>query len=234
MQKNLKNKQHAFTLLELLIVMIILALLSGLGLMAFGTIQQKSRDSRRKQDLANISKALDVYYNDYGVYPTSSMTGAIEGCAAGGAVICNWGDPWMDDNGTLYMSALPQDPVSKQHYYYQQIDASKYYLFAHLENELDKDATVDEAGAPSSYGSYFCDDATLGCNYVVKSTNIMTDPAVITLPEASPSTSHPTATKPPIPTRTKTPTVIPVSPATTIIIRPTGYPLPPTATPAKE
>ncbi|NMA29902.1 MAG: type II secretion system protein [Candidatus Pacebacteria bacterium] len=232
MQKSQK-KQHAFTLLELLIVMIILALLSGLGLMAFGTIQQKSRDSRRKQDLANISKALDVYYNDYGVYPDSNA-GLILGCGNKGSEACNWGDPWQDDNDTLYMSALPQDPASNQNYFYDQLSANSYYLFASLENELDGDASVDEAGAPSSYRGYFCDDATLGCNYLVKSTNIMTDPAVITLPEASPSTSHPTVTKPPTPTPTKTPTVTPVSPATTIIIRPTGYPLPPTATPAKE
>ena len=174
MQKT-KNKK-AFTLIELLIVMVILAILSGLGLMAFGTIQQKSRDSRRKQDLANISKALDTYYNDYGVYPADS-SGIILGCGLDGIEACDWGDVWEDDNGTLYMSALPQDPANNQDYYYDQIDDNSYYFFARLENELDGDVALDGTN-PSVYTGYLCGDATIGCNYVIMSTNLSDKPAV--------------------------------------------------------
>jgi prepilin-type N-terminal cleavage/methylation domain-containing protein len=179
MQKNLKNKQSAFTLLELLIVMIILALLSGLGLMAFGTIQQKSRDSRRKQDLSSISKALETYYNDNEAYPSSSV-GVIEGCGVGASEACTWGEVWETDDGALYMTALPQDPVTSQNYYYYQVDDNSYYLFAHLENELDSDAAVDGDGDPSFYsGVYSCGTAGLGCNYIIMSTNLVSKPAVI-------------------------------------------------------
>jgi general secretion pathway protein G len=174
MQKT-KNKK-AFTLIELLIVMVILAILSGLGLMAFGTVQMKSRDSRRKQDLANISKALDVYYNDYGAYPASTA-GFIYGCAAGGAQACGWGDPWQDDKNTLYMSALPQDPDTSHNYFYHQVDNDSYYLFARLENEDDGDIAMDGTD-PSYYMGYVCDGAALGCNYVIMSTNLNSKPAV--------------------------------------------------------
>jgi prepilin-type N-terminal cleavage/methylation domain-containing protein len=70
-----KHKQAAFTLLELLVVIAILALLTGLGLRTFGTVQQKSRDSRRKQDLQNISKALEIYFNDFKRYPATDDLG---------------------------------------------------------------------------------------------------------------------------------------------------------------
>ena len=176
MQKPLANKQRAFTLLELLIVMVILALLAGLGLMSFGTIQMKSRDSRRKQDLANVSKALETYYNDYGEYPASA-NGLIAGCGTDGAENCSWGSPWTDDQSTLYMSALPQDPASNQNYFYHQVNKNSYYLFTRLENELDKDAATD-AGSPSYYDGYFCDGASLGCNYVIMSTNVSDKPAI--------------------------------------------------------
>jgi len=171
-----KNKK-AFTLIELLVVMAIIAILSSLGLMGFGTVQMKSRDSRRKQDLANISKALDVYYNDYGVYPASNSNGAILGCGAGGISSCTWGDAWQDDKGTLYMTALPVDPDVSHTYYYHQLDDHSYYLFARLENEQDNDIAMSGT-TPSFYTGYFCDGATLGCNYVVMSTNLVSKPPV--------------------------------------------------------
>lgn len=182
MQKPQKKQQRAFTLLELLIVMVILAILAGLGLMAFGTVQMKSRDSRRKQDLVNISKALETYYNDYGTYPGSNSVGDILGCGAGGTAACRWGDPWQDDKRTLYISALPQDPSSNQNYFYDQIDDNSYYLFARLENELDKDVAVN-GGNPSFYHGYSCDSTAKtglasGCNYVIMSTNLIDKPAV--------------------------------------------------------
>ena len=182
MQKPQKKQQRAFTLLELLIVMVILAILAGLGLMAFGTVQMKSRDSRRKQDLVNISKALETYYNDYGTYPGSNSVGDILGCGAGGTAACRWGDPWQDDKRTLYISALPQDPSSNQNYFYDQIDDNSFYLFARLENELDKDAAVN-GGNPSFYHGYSCDSTARtglasGCNYVIMSTNLINKPAV--------------------------------------------------------
>ena len=176
MQKPPTNKQRAFTLLELLVVMVILALLAGLGLMAFGTIQMKSRDSRRKQDLANISKVLETYYNDYGQYP-ASVDGLIAGCGTGGAENCSWGSPWTDDQGTLYMSALPQDPASNQHYFYHLLNDNSYYLFARLENELDNDAAKNGSN-PGYYAGYFCDGASLACNYLIMSTNLITKPAI--------------------------------------------------------
>lgn len=178
MQKPQKKQQRAFTLLELLIVMVILAILAGLGLMAFGTVQMKSRDSRRKQDLVNISKALETYYNDYREYPASNAFGNIVACGDG-SFACRWGDPWQLNNGTLYTSQLPQDPIENNSYFYISDPANNgYYLFAFLENEEDPGVVMD-GGSPTFYLGPNCQNANDTCNYVIQSSNLVTQPEII-------------------------------------------------------
>lgn len=173
-----RQSQRAFTLLELLIVMIILAILAGLGLVAFGTAQEKARDSRRKQDLSAIVKALDTYYNDFGKYPGSSG-GSILGCGDGGDV-CSWGQAWENNNGTLYMTQIPKDPAGDYSYFYQAVGSGTgYYLFAYLENLEDPEVAMNGA-TPSFYLGATCKGGVENtCNYVVKSTNLVNDPSVL-------------------------------------------------------
>jgi prepilin-type N-terminal cleavage/methylation domain-containing protein len=178
--KNL-NKQQAssgFTLLELLVVMIILALLAGIGLMSFGTVQQKSRDSARKQDLASISKALELYHNDYGSYPlSSSIDGQIEGCGMDALEACVWGEIWSNSSDdTLYMNMLPKDPLTNWKYYYRQ-ENNGYYLFARLENEEDPSMALS-GGNPAFYANTNCNGESDSCNYVIKSSNLSEEPTI--------------------------------------------------------
>lgn len=174
MSKTFKTKQQGFTLLELLIVMIIVAILAGMGLVAFGTAQLKARDNRRKQDLSSIVKALETFYNDFGRYPNSSSSGRIMGCT-NGTTSCTWGSPWQTTNGTLYMNQLPKDPVGNYGYFYQ-TSGTGYYLFAFLENEKDPDAAKN-GSTPTFYDTVICKNALAStCNYVVKSTNLTSTP----------------------------------------------------------
>lgn len=62
----------AFTLLEMLVVIGIIAVLTGLGAVSYGTAQKKSRDAKRKSDLRVIQNAMEQYYSICGfVYPTA-------------------------------------------------------------------------------------------------------------------------------------------------------------------
>jgi len=64
------NKK-GFTLIELLLVIIILGFLTSLIAGNFFTSLKKGRDARRKGDLEQIQRALEMYYEDNRAYPNS-------------------------------------------------------------------------------------------------------------------------------------------------------------------
>ncbi|MGB4957260.1 MAG: type II secretion system protein, partial [Candidatus Saccharimonas sp.] len=61
-----KKKQVGFTIVELLIVIVVIAILAAIMIVAFNGVQQRARDSRRMQDLAALSKATKLYAVDNG------------------------------------------------------------------------------------------------------------------------------------------------------------------------
>lgn len=103
-RKNYKNNLRGFTLIELLVAMMILGvLLSGLILTIDPKKQlDKAKDAQRQSDLQQIKNALDMYYNDYAIYPilTSLPTGQ-----------------WKIGN-TVYMAKVPKDPNDSAYTYY--------------------------------------------------------------------------------------------------------------------
>lgn len=143
-----------FTLIELLVVMAILGILATVGLGAFRTSQMKSRDAKRKADLGQIQRALEMYLNDKGSYPeTEDLV---------------WGEPLRDPlhPETIYIKELPQDPSGSQEYCYQQVDSKTYRLYAKLENSQDPNC-LDIDCTPSRS----CGGGTY--NYGVSSPNII-------------------------------------------------------------
>jgi type II secretion system protein G len=155
-----------FTLLEILVVMAIIGILSALAVGGFTGSQEKSRDSRRKSDLSQIRNALETYHTDKGQYPLS-QSGRILGCGTGTA--CTPGEVWQDDNDTVYMVKLPDDPKSDRDYYYVTDDQGKSFeMYAALENELDISVPKSN-GQPSSYSGTDCGEHS--CTYGTSSPN---------------------------------------------------------------
>ncbi|MDQ5932594.1 MAG: hypothetical protein QG649_679 [Patescibacteria group bacterium] len=52
------QKQTGFTIVELLIVIVIIGILAAVTVVAYSTIQQRARDSRRVSDISTIAKAV--------------------------------------------------------------------------------------------------------------------------------------------------------------------------------
>lgn len=112
--------RKAFTLIELLIVIIILGVLAALITGNFFTSLKKGRDAKRKADLEQITRALEMYYEDKKAYPTTELV---------------FGNALTDsDSGKVYMQKVPNDPTSGKDYEYLSADGSNYKMFACLEN----------------------------------------------------------------------------------------------------
>ena len=92
MFKNKKFKK-AFTLVEMLIVIIIIGILMWALLPKLKWAQERARDTARKANLTTVSTALEMYFNDEGSYPTWSCVSNISSKLV-----------------PTYVSELPSDP----------------------------------------------------------------------------------------------------------------------------
>lgn len=180
--KRLQRKK-GFTLIELLIVFVIMSLLTGLGIGAFMTSRLRARDAKRKGDLENIVRALELYYNDYGAYPTANTGG--NGFVTADGTVVTWGGTFTNA-GQLYMAEVPEDPGP---YTYQYSLASTpqsgvgYILYARLENVEDSTVPLVTSGSeqvPGAYDGTDCDPSgTKKCNYFLRSSNSPTPGAEV-------------------------------------------------------
>lgn len=70
----MRKSSQGFTIVELLIVIVVIAILASITIVAFNGIQQRARDSQRLSDASTIMKALEVYKAANGTYPPAQRT----------------------------------------------------------------------------------------------------------------------------------------------------------------
>lgn len=70
------KSKSGFTIVELLIVIVVIAILAAITIVAYNGIQQRGRDARRLSDMQAIVKALELYKSDNGQYPAVAISGA--------------------------------------------------------------------------------------------------------------------------------------------------------------
>jgi prepilin-type N-terminal cleavage/methylation domain-containing protein len=70
---SLKKRQSGFTIVELLIVIVVIAILATLVIVTFTGIQKKARDSQRQTDINALDSHLEAFYAQSGYYPTAAM-----------------------------------------------------------------------------------------------------------------------------------------------------------------
>lgn len=68
-ERGLKNFSKAFTLVEILIVVVIIGILSSALLPRLQGCLAKTRDLKRQADLRNIAAAIELYKNEHGEVP---------------------------------------------------------------------------------------------------------------------------------------------------------------------
>lgn len=75
---NSYQSKRGFTIVELLIVIVVIAILAAISIVAFTGIQQRGRDSTRAADAANIIKALTACTSDSVAWTDSSLATAAD------------------------------------------------------------------------------------------------------------------------------------------------------------
>ena len=61
MRHSRKHYQAAFTIVELLIVIVVIAILAAISTVAYSGIQNRARETRRQNDMTAIAKAITAY-----------------------------------------------------------------------------------------------------------------------------------------------------------------------------
>src|SRR5690606_31007093 len=66
-----QKKLPGFTIVELLIVIVVIAILAAISVAAYTGIQNRANDSAVHSDLANFAKLIELQKADLGTYPSS-------------------------------------------------------------------------------------------------------------------------------------------------------------------
>lgn len=64
------NRQ-GFTIVELLIVIVVIAILAAISVVAYNGIQARAQVSKSVSDLAELNKIIKLYHAEYGSFPLS-------------------------------------------------------------------------------------------------------------------------------------------------------------------
>ena len=126
-----------------------------MALASYGGTQERARDSRRKQELDSIKKALELAKQDTPgayYYPSCVTYDASGGCALTDTAT----NPSLTSGSTPYMNSVPLDPQTPVGYHYTPTPANctgpptptctSYKLIACLENTKDTQKDADQTG----------------------------------------------------------------------------------------
>lgn len=114
-----KRKSWAFSLVELLIVIIIIAVLAAIAIPRFANSSTRSKESALKANLKLYRNAVEMFRADTGVYPaaladlaaTAAPANGLDSAGASSAInAADWKGP--------YLNSLENDPISSAAFTY--------------------------------------------------------------------------------------------------------------------
>ena len=124
------QKQKGFTIVELLIVVVVIAILAAITIVAYNGISQNARFSAMRSEMSSLNKAIMAYYAKNGSYPITPATSA--SCSGNW---CGWdqatGDNFIPGLVPEYISVTPQlssDKTSGDTYLYRSPSGTDYKL----------------------------------------------------------------------------------------------------------
>ena len=101
--------KRGFTLIELVIVVSVIAVLSGVSIFAMREARTSGRNAKRQADLAQIASGLELYKADCNFYPNALP--AVNDPLSGDT------DPCTLPATNVYIQAMPSDPDGSAYVY---------------------------------------------------------------------------------------------------------------------
>jgi len=150
-------KRRAFTLIELLVVIAIIGLMSTIAVVSLNSSRVNARNTARKANLVQISKALEVYYSDNGGYPSTGGSASWNGvCSTYGSKPDTGAGAWIPNLSPNYMATLPHDPNTKQPSmcYLYTSDGTDYKILAYGLAEIPRGSDMIDPIRTDSYAIY--------------------------------------------------------------------------------
>lgn len=140
----MNRRRGGFTLVELLIVIVVIAILAAISVVAYGGIQQRARDSRRDHDMKVLTQALEMFYIDNGHYPI--ITAKVQGLGSGAISSQPFTVTWDELAGQLepYLKKLPVDPLNRN-------NPNNRYTYNSYQNNRDWPILCDNSAPYQSY-----------------------------------------------------------------------------------
>jgi len=140
------QKKQAFTLVELIVTIVILAILWAIAFISFQGYSRNTRDSARIADINSIQKSLAIFMTKTWFYPTPDESKTIT---------YNWWDAWIEwtiwDNVIKNIEKVnkkPIDPLTSDEFTYS-ITAWKteYQLWAISEMAISLNNWINQSYA---------------------------------------------------------------------------------------
>jgi Tfp pilus assembly protein PilE len=120
------------SLWEMVIILVVLGILGKITYNQFGLAAAKSRDADRMSSLHELSKAVRLYYKDYGVLPDEDLINSL------------WGKVWKDIE-YVYLEVMPKENyLDKEFCYKNSEDGDSFMFFAELEDKSNLDCQKDK------------------------------------------------------------------------------------------
>ena len=105
----MRKSTNGFTIVELLIVVVVIAILAAITIVAYNGIQARAQDSKRMGDIGLIKKAISMYRAENG--------DAVPACAGGNGTSCTLSSI-TSQLSPIYVSKIPDETYNGNVYYY--------------------------------------------------------------------------------------------------------------------
>ena len=126
-----RHSSHGFTIVELLIVIVVIAILAAIVITVYTGVSAKAQYSVERQDFASLQRVIELYKADKGYYPNSANCVNTPGQTNYQYSWCGYdqgqGDSFIPGTVPTYVAKLPTlDPSlpANNTYLYQSRDTS--------------------------------------------------------------------------------------------------------------